>query len=73
MAIILGVILLFIVLAYGLIRAYELGAFFFIPSILFTVGIYLALELWSNRYIAKFGTLTLIGTTKQGEPSDNDN
>lgn len=71
MAITLGVILYGIVLVLGLIEMYELGAFLFISFIVLAVGIYLATVLWFLKYIAKYGTLTIIGSNKQDEPATN--
>ena len=72
MAITLGAILLGILFGFGLFLTFKLGAFFFIPFIVLAVGIILTLELWFLKYIAKFGTLTVIKTTKKDESADDD-
>lgn len=73
MVIFLGVILFGILLGFGLFLTLKLGAFFFIPFIVLAVGIILTLQLWYLKYIAKFGTLTVIKTTKKDESADDDN
>jgi hypothetical protein len=62
MTIFIGVIVLFAELTLGLcIGTYKLGVSFSIPFLLLMIGILLMLEVWTHKYISKFGTFTRIG------------
>ena len=62
-----GAVLCGILLGFGFFLTFMLGAFFFYTFFVFAVGIWLTLELWSLKYIARFGTLTIIRLTGQDE------
>lgn len=70
----IGIAAIFIVLTVGLLEGTdEFGAIFFVPFFLLMLGLWLALEVWLQKYISKFGTLTMVGSTKQNGDTEDEN